>query len=322
MKVVTMKEPGGSEVLEVRDLPSPDPGPHDVIVGVKAAGVNFMDIGIRRGQFWTDIPNPKVLGVEGAGEVLAIGKGVDRVHVGQRVAWAYAPGSYAEYLRVPAKDLVPVPDDIDDLTAASLMMQGITASHFATEFYRVKRGDIALIHAAAGGVGQLLTQIVRLRGGQVIGCVSRSEKVHAARAAGADHVIVDQEGSFADEVRRLTGGQGVHVVYDGAGPKTFKDSLASLRRNGTFCWFGPVLGAPAPMDLPTLPRSIKIGYAVFFDHIPTSALLRSRARRLFRWVQERQITVSVGKSYSLSDVRLAHMDMESRRSTGKLLLTV
>lgn len=321
VKVVAMKEPGGVEVLEVRDVPSPNPEPGEVVVGVKAAGVNFMDIGVRRGQFWTDVPNPKVLGVEGAGEIVAVGKGVDGMREGQRVAWAYAPGSYAEYLKLPAKDLVAVPDEIDDLTASSLMMQGITASHFATEFYRVKRGDIALIHAAAGGVGQLLAQIVRLRGGRVIGCVSSNEKVQAATAAGAEHVIVDQQGNFADEVLSLTGGKGVHVVYDGAGPTTFRDSITSLRRNGTLCWFGPVLGAPAPVDLPSLPRSIKIGYAVFFDHIPTSKLFRSRARRLFRWVQDRRLTVSVGKTYSLSDARLAHLDMESRRSTGKLLLT-
>ena len=167
--------------------------------------------------------------------------------------------------------LVRVPDGIDDCTAAAVMMQGLTASHFATDFYPVKEGDVALVHAAAGGLGLLLTQIIRLRGGRVIGRVSSADKVAAAVEAGADHVIVDTEGQFADEVLRLTGGEGVHVVYDGSGPATFAGSLASLRRSGTFCWYGPVLGGPGPLDIMSLPKSTKIGYAVFFDHIYTPA---------------------------------------------------
>jgi len=222
---------------------------------------------------------------------------------------------------MPAGALVPIPDGIDDRTAASLMMQGITASHFATDFYAIQPGDIALVHAAAGGVGLLLTQIIKLRGGYVIGRVSHADKVAAAKAAGADHVVVDAVGRFGEEVLRLTDGEGVHVVYDGSGPVTFQDSLASLRRNGTFCWFGPVLGSPGAIELTSLPRSIKIGYAVFLDHVPTPALLRSRARQLFDWVLDGQLKVAIGATYPLAAAAQAHACMESRRTTGKLLLT-
>jgi NADPH2:quinone reductase len=184
----------------------------------------------------------------------------------------------------------------------------------------VKEGDIALVHAAAGGLGLLLTQIIRLRGGRVIGRVSSADKVAAAVEAGADHVIVDTEGSFADEVLRLTGGEGVHVVYDGSGPATFAGSLASLRRSGTFCWYGPVLGGPGPLDIMNLPKSIKIGYAVFFDHISTPELLRARSARLFDWMVSGVVKVRIGGTYPLADAAKAHAAMESRATTGKLLL--
>jgi len=320
MKAIAMSSPGGIEVLTLIDAAEPRADMGQVLVEVAAAGVNFMDTGVRRGQFWTEMPNPKVLGVEGAGRVLEVGPGVDDVQPGQRVAWVYAPGSYAERLVMPASAVVPIPDGIDDRTAASLMMQGITASHFATDFYPIQPGDIALVHAAAGGVGLLLTQIIKLRGGHVIGRVSHQDKVAAARAAGADHVIVDADGNFAEEVMRLTQGKGVDVVYDGSGPTTFEGSLASLRRNGTFCWFGPVLGAPAAFDLTRLPRSIKIGYAVFFDHVPTPELLRARAMQLFDWVLDGKLRVSVGATYPLAAAAQAHLDIEGRRTTGKLLL--
>jgi len=205
MKTIVMTAVGGLEVIDILEFPEPVPGPGEALVEIAAAGVNFMDIGVRNGMAWHEMPLPRALGVEGAGRVLALGEGVTDLAVGQRVAWVYAPGSYAERLAIPAASLVPIPDDIDDRTAASLMMQGLTASHFATDFYPVQPGDLALVHAAAGGLGQLLTQIVKLRGGTVIGRVSSEAKVAAARAAGADHVIVDAEGDFAAEVLRLTG---------------------------------------------------------------------------------------------------------------------
>ena len=218
MKAVMMTGTGGREMLEYLERPDPTAGPGEALVEIAYAGVNFMDIGVRQGMAWTEIPNPKILGVEGAGRVLTVGEGVQGISIGQRVAWVYAPGSYAERIAIPATSLVPIPDAIDDRMAASVMMQGLTASHFATDFYPVQPGDTAFVHAAAGGLGLLLTQIIKLRGGHVIGRVSSEAKAPAAKEAGADHVIVDTEGRFAEEALRLTDGDGVHVVYDGSGP--------------------------------------------------------------------------------------------------------
>ena len=320
MKAIVMNGTGGREMLEHVERPDPVAGPGQALVEVAFAGVNFMDIGVRQGMAWTDTPNPKVLGVEGVGRVVAVGYDVEGIAPGQRVAWAYAPGSYAQRIAIPAASLVPVPDAIDDRTAASVMMQGLTASHFATDFYPVQPGDVAFVHAAAGGLGLLLTQIVKLRGGQVIGRVSSHEKVAAANEAGADHVIVDAEGRFAEEALRLTDGEGVHVVYDGSGPKTFQGSLDVLRRSGVFCWYGPVLGGPGPLNIMSLPKSIKIGYAIFFDHIHTPELLRARSTQLFDWITEGKLRVRIGGEYPLADAARANAEMESRTTTGKLLL--
>jgi NADPH:quinone reductase len=320
MKAVVMTGPGGPEVMEFVERPEPVPGPGEALVEVAFAGVNFMDIGVRQGTAWADRPNPKILGVEGVGRIVAVGDGVEGVSPGQRIAWVYAPGSYAQRIAIPAASLVPVPDAIDDRTAASVMMQGLTASHFATDFYPVQPGDVAFVHAAAGGLGLLLTQIVKLRGGHVIGRVSSSDKVAIAKEAGADHVIVETEGRFAEEAIRLTNGEGVHVVYDGSGPKTFQGSLDSLRRSGTFCWYGPILGGPGPLDIMSLPKSIKIGYATFLDHIHTPELLRTRSAQLFDWITEGRLRVRIGGEYPLANAARAQADMESRQTTGKLLL--
>jgi NADPH2:quinone reductase len=320
MKAIVMNRAGGPEVLELIDRPDPILHPGQALVEVAAAGVNFMDTAVRRGQFWTEMPLPRGVGVEGVGRVLVVADGVHNVQPGQRVAWAYAPGSYAERVALPADALVPVPDEIDDRTAAAVMMQGLTASHFATSFYRVQSGDVALVHAAAGGLGLLLTQIIKLRGGRVIGRVSNEDKVAIAKDAGADHVIVDTEGQFASEALRLSGGEGVHVVYDGSGPVTFKASLDSLRRCGTLCWYGPVLGAPGTLDIMSLPKSVKIGYAVFSDHVYTPTLLRNHSIQLFDWISGGVLKVRIGSSYPLAEASRAHADMESRITTGKLLL--
>jgi NADPH2:quinone reductase len=321
MKAVVMNGTGGREMLEYVERPDPvAAGPGEALVEIALAGVNFMDIGVRQGMAWNEVLNPKILGVEGVGHVLAVGDGVEGIEPSQRVAWVYAPGSYAQRIAIPAASLVPIPDTIDDRTAASVMMQGLTASHFATDFYPVQPGDIAFVHAAAGGVGLLLTQIIKLRGGQVIGRVSSDEKVAAANEAGADHVIVDAEGRFAEEVLRLTDGEGVHVVYDGSGPKTFQGSLDVLRRSGVFCWYGPVLGGPGPLNIMSLPKSIKIGYAIFFDHIRTPELLRARSAQLFDWITEGKLRIRIGGEYPLVDAARAHAHMESRKTTGKLLL--
>ena len=320
MKAIVMNHTGGVGALAYVQRPDPVPGPGSVLVRITVAGVNFMDIGARQGMVWNEMPNPKILGVEGAGRVLAVGDGVDGFDVGQRVAWVYAPGSYAEKIAIPAASLVAMPDGIDDKTAAAVMMQGLTASHFATDFYATRPGDIAFVHAAAGGLGLLLTQIIKLRGGKVIGRVSSAGKVAVAQAAGANHVIVDTDGRFVEKALELSGGEGVHVVFDGSGPSTFQGSLDVLRRSGTFCWYGPVLGGPGPLDIMSLPKSIKLGYAVFFDHIHTPELLRAHSAQLFNWIAEGKLKVHVGGEYPLADAGRAHADMESRATTGKLLL--
>lgn len=320
MHTVVMNGSGEADVLAVVERPDPAPGPGQALIEVAAAGVNFMDIGVRRGGIWREMANPKALGVEGAGRIIALGEGVSEFKIGDRVAWVYGPGSYATRVVAPSQALAPIPDAISDEIAASVMMQGLTASHFATDFYPVQKGDVALVHAAAGGVGLLLTQIIKLRGGKVIGRVSSEAKVEVVRSAGADHVIVDAEGAFSDQVLALTGGEGVHVVYDGSGPSTFAGSLASLRRSGVLCWYGPVLGGPGPIEIMSLPRSIKIGYGVFGDHIATPALYRERSARLFDWIAQGKLKVEIGGRYRLAEAAQAHRDMESRGTIGKLLL--
>jgi NADPH2:quinone reductase len=320
VKAIVMNQPGEADVLSLAERPISVPGPREVLVEVSAAGINFMDVGVRRGTIWTDMPNPKPLGVEGAGRVLAVGSLVETLSPGQRVAWVYVPGSYAEQVIAPASALVPIPDQIDDHTAAAVMMQGLTASHFATAFYPVQPGDVALVHAAAGGVGLLLTQIIKHRGGRVIGRVSSIDKVAVAKAAGADEVIIDTDGQFAADVLRLTDGRGLDVVFDGSGPKTFQGSLDSLRRCGTFCWYGPVLGGRTPIEIMSLPKSIKLGYATFTDSIYTPELLKTRTEELFDWIIAGQLKVRIGHEYPLAKAAEAHAAMESRATTGKSLL--
>jgi NADPH2:quinone reductase len=211
-------------------------------------------------------------GVEGAGRTAAVGEGVTGLKVGDRVAWFYVWGSYAEQIVAPAEAMVPLPDDIDLETGASLMMQGLTASHFVFETYAIKPGDTALVHSAAGGVGLLLTQMIRILGGNLIGRVSSRDKAEIAKSAGADEVIVSGTGEFADEVLRLTGGEGVHVAYDGAGADTFHGSLASLRYHGVLAYYGLLIKHLPPIDLLDLPRSVLVP-------IPWCITMSGRARR-------------------------------------------
>jgi NADPH2:quinone reductase len=320
VKAVQLIGSGGIDMMRyTTSEPTRAPGPNEVAVQVGAAGVNFMDIGARRGMAGGGY-KPTILGVEGAGRVVEVGPGVTQWKPGDRVAWVFVPSSYAERVVAHVDSFVRLPDQVDYREGAALMMQGLTASHFATDFYRVQPGDVALVHAGAGGLGQLLTQIIKLRGGRVIARVSSDDKVAAAKAAGADHVIVDTEGRFAEEAIRLSGGAGVDVVYDGSGPSTFQGSLDALRRSGTFCWYGPVLGGPGPLDIMSLPKSIKLGYAVFMDHVHTPELLRKNAGQLFDWYLQGDLRVHIGGTWPLAEAAQAHTVMESRSSTGKLLL--
>ncbi|WP_460141763.1 quinone oxidoreductase family protein [Pseudomonas sp. S2_E01] len=319
MKAMTINRASGAPTLAYAAVEQPAVGNGQVAVEVSVAGVNFMDLGARSGALGGSY-QPSILGVEGAGRIVEVGAHVRDFQVGDRVAWVFVPHSYAEKIVTDVNNLVKIPDDIDDHSAAALMMQGLTASHFATCFYPVQQGDIALVHAGAGGLGRLLTQIIKLRGGSVISRVSSEAKVEIAKAAGADHVIVSGDGTFAEEAVRLSGGEGVHVVFDGSGPATFQGSLQALRRTGTFCWYGPVLGGPGLIDIMSLPKSIKLGYAVFSDSIHTPQLLRVKAMQLFDWLRSGAITVKIGGVYHLADAETALADLESRITTGKLLL--
>jgi NADPH2:quinone reductase len=318
MKAIQIHEPGDVSKLSVADLFISDPKAHEVQVRVSYAGVNFMDVGTRQGVLKGIVPMPLVLGVEGSGVITKMGAEVKDFKLGDRVAWVFAWGSYAELINVKEDSLVKLPEGIDDQTGAAVMMQGITASHFATQFYETKPADIAFVNAAAGGVGLILTQITKIRGGKVVGRVSSESKVQAAGDAGTDYVIVAKE-NFAQEVMKITEGRGADVVYDGSGPTTFEASAKSLKPCGVFCWYGPVLGGSA-IDLMSLPNSIKIGYARFSDHVPTPQDLRKVSSRLFDWIKEEKLKIKIHKTYSLADAAKAHQDMESRKTEGKLLL--
>src|SRR5882757_3433468 len=268
MRAVVIEQLGGSEVLQLREWPDPVPGPSELLVDVSYAGVNFMDTATRTGGAIHG-RIPFIPGVEAAGQVAAVGTGVTEFEVGDRVAWVFVYGSYAERAVVPAAAAVPVPDDIPSDVAAATMMQGLTAHHFVTEVAPLAAGETALVHAAAGGVGRMLTQLLKLRGARVIGLVSREEKIPTAKAAGADEVLISTGGAFVDRVNRLTDGQGVHAVFDGGGATTFWPSIEVLRRVGTHVWYGPLIGEVPTVRIFDLPRSIRISYAVFSDHIHT-----------------------------------------------------
>lgn len=302
-------------MLELRERPAPRPGPGEVLVDVRVAGVNFFETALRR-QALVEVP-----GAEGAGVVAETGEGVHGFAPGDRVAWlTNSHGSYAERIVLPADGVVPVPDAVDDETAAALLVQGLSAHHFATVSHPVRPGDVALVHAAAGGVGMLLTQIVKARGGTVIGLVSRPEKVRSAADAGADHVLVSTGDAFVEPVRELTGGEGVHVVFDGAGATTFAASLRVLRTHGTMVFYGPLIGDVPTIAMNDIPRSTHLTYPVTEDHVRTPEELRARTAELFALVERGELIVRIGGRYPLAEAAKAHADIESRTTTGKLLL--
>ncbi|MET9555431.1 quinone oxidoreductase [Streptomyces sp. NPDC006645] len=316
MRAIVVEQAGGPEVLRLRERPEPRPGPGEVLVNVRAVGVNFFDTAIRR-QALAEVP-----GAEGAGVVAETGEGVLDFAPGDRVAWLTinTHSSYAEQIVIPATGLVTVPDAVDDETAAALLLQGLSAHHFATVSHPVREGEIALVHAAAGGVGMMLTQIVKSRGGTVIGLVSRPEKVETATAAGADHVLVSTGGAFLEPVRKLTDGKGVHVVFDGAGATTFDASLQVLRTHGTFVYYGPLIGDVPTIKMNEIPRSTRLTYGVTEDHIRTPEELRARTAELFSLVEKGELVVRISGRYPLAEAARAHQDIESRTTTGKLLL--
>ena len=320
MKAIVVEELGGPEVLRLRERPAPVPQPGQILVDISVAGVNFMDTGARRAGTGASREVPFVPGVEAAGRVSALGAGVTDFAIGDRVTWVYAYGTYADQIAVPAVAAVPVPDFISDEVAAAAMMQGLSAQHFAAEAAPVQPGQTVLVHAAAGGLGQILVQLIKLRGGRVIGLVSRPAKVAAARAAGADEVLVSAGDQFTEPVLELTGGQGVDTVFDGGGESTFWASTRVTRRHGTVLYYGAVIGAAPVVNLRQLPNSIKVCYPTFFDHIPTREALLARSAELFGLIGDGRLSIEIGGRYPLADAARAHQDLESRATIGKLLL--
>jgi NADPH:quinone reductase len=319
VRAVLVTSSGAADVLQVTEVDRPSPGAGQVLVRVAVAGVNYMDVYQRSGA--VSLPTPFVAGVEGVGTVVEVGDGVDDLPIGQRVGWLRGgQGSYAEYVLVDAAMAVPVPDAVPDEAAAAVLMQGVTAHYLATDTYRVQPGDTVLVHAAAGGVGQLLTQVVRLRGGQVIGTVSTEQKAEIARAAGAEEVLRYEE--VPGRVKQLTGGEGVAAVYDGVGGATFDASLASLRARGVLVVYGTSSGPTPPLEIPRLNSggSLYVTRPTVVHYTATREELRARTDELFGWVASGQLRVSIGGRFLLADVTRAHQDLESRRTTGKLLL--
>ncbi|MCW2580845.1 MAG: qor [Blastococcus sp.] len=312
-------EQGGPEVLRLVEEPEPVPAGGEVRVDVRAAGVNFLDIQQRSGAYRMRTPFPA--GNEGAGVVSAVGAGVEGVAVGDRVAWAMVNGGYAEQVLLPADRLVPVPDEVDDETAAAVLLQGLTAHYLTRTTYPVQVGDDVLLHAAAGGTGLLLTQLVTAAGGRVIATASTPEKAELALAAGADVVLQSGSPDLVDRVRELTGGIGVAAVYDGVGRSTFDVSRKCLRRRGVLVLFGVASGPVPPLDPQILGRnSLYLTRPGLIDHIATRAELLGRAAEVFAAVASGTLRVRIGGRYPLAEAARAHDDLASRRSTGKLLI--
>ncbi|HEY3173361.1 MAG TPA: quinone oxidoreductase [Thermoanaerobaculia bacterium] len=319
MKAIRVEAAGGPEVMHLADVPDPQPREGEALVRIDAAGVNFIDVYHRSGAY--ALPFPLVPGQEGAGTVVAVGGGVSEVAVGDRVAFAPGSGAYAELASVPAARLVPVPQGVSTKQAAAAMLQGMTAHYVATSTYALKPGDTCLVHAAAGGVGLLLSQIAKLRGARVIGTVSTEEKAALAREAGAETILYTKE-DFAAAARRMTGDAGVQVVYDGVGRDTFERSLDSLAVRGTMVLFGQASGAVPPIDPQILNRkgSLYLTRPYIGHYTRTREELLARAGDVLGWIAAGKLKVRVFRELPLSEAAEAHRLLESRRTTGKLLL--
>ena len=310
MHAIVFERNGGPEVLSYEEVPDPTPSEGEVLVRVEAVGVNFRDVYEREGHGYGSKP-PAVIGVEGAGTV---------VDGGERVAWEAVPASYAELVAADRGRLVPVPDAVSAETAAAALLQGMTAHYLAFDSYPIEPGDWVIVHAAAGGVGLILTQLAKLRGGHVLATTSTEEKASLARGAGADEVV-EYEG-FGERARALTDGVGVAAVYDGVGKTTFLEGLKSLRPTGRMILYGAASGQPDPLDLALLREggSLYVQRPLLGTYTRTPELLRERAAALFELIADGKLDVRIGRRYPLSDARTAHEDLEARRTTGKLLL--
>jgi len=321
MRAVVVKETGGPEVLVAQDLPRPEPGPGEVRVDVSAAGVNFIDVYYRMGAY--PMPTPFVAGSEGAGVVSAVGTGVTDWKEGDHAVWAMVPGAgYAEQVIVPAERAVPVPAGIDDETAGAVFLQGMTAHFLTSSTYAARAGETALVHAAAGGVGLLLTQVLATRGVRVIATTSSEAKAAIAVEAGAAEVIRYDRNDVAMEVSQLTDAKGVDVVYDGVGQATFNGSIDSLRPRGMLVSYGSSSGKVAPVD----PQLLQAKGSLFFTrptlahYVATREELLERSGAVFAWVASGELSVRIGARYNLDQARQSHEDLQSRLTTGKSLI--
>ena len=309
MRAIVFERNGGPEVLEVKNVPAPEPGPDEVLIDVEAVGVNYRDVYERRGGGYGS-PPPAIIGVEGAGQIH---------DTGERVAWANVAGSYAEQIAAPREKLVPVPDTVSTEVAAAALLQGMTAYYLATDSYPIHPGDWVLVHAGAGGVGLLLTQIAKVHGGRVIATTSTDEKARLAREAGADEVI-GYDG-FAERAKEISHG-GVAAVYDGIGQATFLDGFKALGPTGRMILYGAASGRPDPIDPGMLVAgSWFVQRPTLHTYTRTPDLLHARGRALFELIEGGKLEVRVGARYTLEQARQAQEDLEARRTTGKLLLT-
>jgi NADPH2:quinone reductase len=321
MKAIRIHRLGGPEVLQLEDIPEPEPKEGEAVVRLEAVGVNYIDVYFRTGLY-KGPALPFTLGQEGAGTVTALGPGVTDLAVGDQVAYTGVHGSYAEFAAVPAARLVKLPGGVTTRQGAAAMLQGMTAHYLATSTYSLKEGDACLVHAAAGGVGQLLCQVAKLRGARVFGTVSTEAKAGLAREAGADEVIRYDQQDFAAEVKRLTGGHGVQVVYDGVGRATFDKSLDSLARRGTLVLFGQASGPVPPFDpaLLNTKGSLYLTRPSLTHYIATPEELQRRAEDVLGWIAEGRLKIKIGLELPLAEAAEAHRALEERRTTGKVLL--
>ena len=322
MKAIQVKNPGGPEALAVVEMPVPPAGPGEALVRVAASGVNFIDVYFRIGLY--KAPLPISLGNEAAGTVEAVGPGVTALQPGDRVAYAMHRGSYAEYVVVPAWQLVKIPEGLDFQHAAAVMLQGMTAHYLTHSTYALKSGDTCLVHAAAGGAGGLIVQMAKMRGARVFGTVSTKDKERIAREAGADEVILYTQQDFEAEVKRLTGGRGVDVVYDSVGASTFEKSLGSLRPRGLMTLFGQSSGPVPPFDPSILNAkgSLFLTRPSLNHHAASREELEWRASDVLGWVASGQLKLRIDRTYPLAAAAQAHRDLEGRKTAGKLLLKV
>jgi NADPH2:quinone reductase len=320
MKAVRIHAPGGPEAMRYEDAPQPTPKPGEAVVKVEAAGINYIDVYFRSGQYKAELP--LTLGMEAGGTVSAVGPGVTDVKVGDKVAYTGIPGAYAEYAAVPAARLVALPAGLSARQGAAAMLQGMTAHYLACSTYPLGPGDTCLVHAAAGGVGLLLCQIAKMRGARVIGTVSTAEKAKLAREAGAAEVILYTTQDFEAEVKRLTGGQGVHVVYDSVGKTTFDKGFNCLRPRGLMALYGQSSGPVGPFDLQVLNAkgSLFVTRPSLNHHIATREELVQRAGEVLGWIREGKLKLRTELEFPLKDVAEAHRALEGRKTTGKVLL--